>query len=152
MGYPYVGLAPLLLITACSSPATPAVAPRTSPPPLIGALNPAVIQATIKTTVCRSGWTATIRPPVKYTNTLKLRQLPKGADPKAYEEDHLIPLSLGGAPKDPANLRPIPLDRAKKDDVVETRLHKQLCAGTITLAQAQLAISQVKADESSSAP
>jgi len=97
---------------------------------LIGALNPAVTQATVKTTVCRSGWTATIRPPASYTNTLKRRQLPKGADLKAYEEDHLIPL-----------------DRAKRDDVVETRLHRQLCAGTITLAQAQLAISQVKAGE-----
>jgi len=114
---------------------------------LIGALNPAVTQATVKATVCRPGWTATIRPPASYTNTLKRRQLPKGADLKAYEEDHLIPLALGGAPRDPANLRPIPLDRAKRDDVVETRLHRQLCAGTITLAQAQLAISQVKAGE-----
>jgi len=137
----------VLLIAACSTPATPAAAPRTTPVQFIGALNPAVTQATIKTTVCRSGWTATIRPPATYTNTLKRRQLPKGADPKAYEEDHLIPLSLGGAPRDPANLRPVPLDRANKDDVVETRLHKQLCAGTITLAAARLAISQVKAGE-----
>jgi hypothetical protein len=135
----------VLLVSACSTPATPAATP--SPVQFVGALNPAVTQATIETTVCRSGWTATVRPPATYTNILKRRQLPKGADPKAYEEDHLIPLSLGGAPKDPANLRPVPLDRAKKDDVVETRLHKQLCAGTITLAAARLAISQVKAGE-----
>ena len=137
-------IASILLASACSAPATPAPTPS---PVLIGALNPAVTQASIRATVCRSGWTATIRPPASYTNTLKRRQLPKGADLKAYEEDHLIPLALGGAPRDPANLRPIPLDRAKRDDVVETRLHRQLCAGTITLAQARLAISQVKAGE-----
>ena len=137
-------IASVLLASACSTPTTPTPTPT---PVLIGALNPAVTQATIKTTVCRSGWTAIIRPPASYTNTLKRRQLPKGADLKAYEEDHLIPLALGGAPRDPVNLRPIPLDRAKRDDVVESRLHRQLCAGTITLAQAQLAISQVKAGE-----
>ena len=40
-----------------------------------GALNPAVTQATIRTTICRRGWTRTIRPPVSYTNALKARQL-----------------------------------------------------------------------------
>ncbi len=34
-----------------------------------------VRQKTIKKTICRSGWTAKIRPPVSYTNALKLQQM-----------------------------------------------------------------------------
>ena len=33
-----------------------------------GVLNPAVTQATIRSTICGRGWTRTIRPPVSYTN------------------------------------------------------------------------------------
>ena len=40
-----------------------------------GALNKTVTQDNIKTTVCKSGWTATIRPTVSYTNKLKDTQL-----------------------------------------------------------------------------
>ena len=40
-----------------------------------GVLNPDVTQATIRTTVCRRGWTRTVRPPVSYTNALKRRGL-----------------------------------------------------------------------------
>jgi len=34
-----------------------------------------VRQRTIKTTICKHGWTATIRPPTSYTNKLKLQQM-----------------------------------------------------------------------------
>ena len=40
-----------------------------------GVVNPDVTQATIATTICRRGWTRTIRPPVSYTNDLKRRGL-----------------------------------------------------------------------------
>jgi hypothetical protein len=40
-----------------------------------GVLNPAVTQATIRGTICRPGWTRIVRPPVSYTNPLKLRGL-----------------------------------------------------------------------------
>ena len=55
-----------------------------------------------------------------------------------------MPLALGGAPRDPANLRPVPLKRAHEDDVLETRLHRLVCAGTLTLVAAQQRMSQVK--------
>jgi hypothetical protein len=67
-----------------------------------GVLNPKVLQSTIKTTICKSGWTKTIRPPVSYTNALKIKQMPlygEGGSPSNYEEDHFIPLELGGAPR-----------------------------------------------------
>ena len=116
-----------------------------------GALNPTVTQANIATTVCKSGWTATIRPTVTYTNKLKDTQLKTtylsytkiwGEKASAYEEDHLISLQLGGAPSDPKNLWPEPYagNGARKKDVVETALKRLVCAGTLKLADAQKAI------------
>jgi hypothetical protein len=116
-----------------------------------GALNKNVTQANIATTVCKSGWTATIRPTVTYTNKLKDTQLATtyksyvaiwGPKPSAYEEDHLISLQLGGDPSDPKNLWPEPYAGigARKKDVVETALKRMVCAGTIKLADAQKAI------------
>jgi hypothetical protein len=40
-----------------------------------GARYSKVTQATIATTICKSGWTKTIRPPASYTNALKKAQL-----------------------------------------------------------------------------
>ena len=116
-----------------------------------GMLNTTVTQANIATTVCKSGWTATIRPTVTYTNKLKDTQLKTtylsytkiwGTSASAYEEDHLISLQLGGNPSDPKNLWPQPYadNGARKKDVVETALKRLVCAGTLKLADAQKAI------------
>ena len=115
-----------------------------------GALNPAVTQATIHSTICVSGWTATIRPPESVTEPLKIEQIGQYgySDTKLsdYEEDHLISLELGGAPADPRNLWPEPYTASLADgrptgartkDTFETRLKTEVCAGTITLAVAQ---------------
>jgi hypothetical protein len=112
-----------------------------------GALNPAVTQATIRTTICVVGWTGTIRPPVSYTSALKRQQMIAygvgGQSPAGFEEDHFIPLETGGAPRDPRNLWPEsrsgPQGAGMKDSV-ENRLHAEVCAGTLTLQQAQQAI------------
>jgi len=58
-----------------------------------GVLNPAVTQATIASTICRRGWTRTIRPPVTFTNALKIRQLHQyglRSPPSAYQEDQSV--------------------------------------------------------------
>jgi hypothetical protein len=116
-----------------------------------GALNPSVTQANIATTVCKVGWTKTIRPTVTFTNKLKDEQLKTtyasytkiwGAAASGYEEDHLISLQLGGAPSDPKNLWPQPYAgiNARKKDVTETALKRLVCAGTLKLSEAQKAI------------
>ena len=116
-----------------------------------GALNPTVTQANIATTVCKVGWTKTIRPTVTFTNKLKDEQLKTtyasytniwGTSASAYEEDHLISLQLGGAPSNPKNLWPEPYAGigARKKDVTETALKRLVCAGTLKLADAQKAI------------
>jgi len=112
-----------------------------------GVVNPAVTQATIRGTVCRKGWTRTVRPPTSYTNALKLRQLrARGlrGPPSAYQEDHLISLELGGNPTDPRNLWPEPYPRASEVDRIENELNARLCSGAITLDEAQRTESALK--------
>ena len=112
-----------------------------------GVLNAAVTQATIGSTICRHGWTRTIRPPVSYTNGLKakgLRQYRLRGPPSAFQEDHLISLELGGDPVDPRNLWPEPYPRAAAVDQIENQLNHKVCAGELTLAQAQLTESSIK--------
>lgn len=105
-----------------------------------GAINPGVTVINLDKTICLAGWTATVRPPVSYTNPLKAEQM------KAYgftdsisdhEEDHLIPLSIGGHPTDPKNLWPQPDAAPNPKDAVENKLHDKVCSGEMPLADAQ---------------
>lgn len=116
-------------------------------PTVPGAANPAVTQANIHQTICVSGWTKTIRPPASYTDRLKEQQmavLKLPGVPSDYEEDHLISLEIGGNPTDPNNLWPQRWRgdwNAHQKDAIETKLKRLVCAGTITLAEAQTEIS-----------
>ena len=105
-----------------------------------GVLNPSVTQANIRSTICRHGWTATIRPPTSYTNALKaqqMRQYREAGSLSDYQEDHLISLELGGNPTDPRNLWPEPYPRASEVDRIENELNAEVCSGQLTLAEAQ---------------
>jgi hypothetical protein len=105
-----------------------------------GVLNPDVMQANIRSTICRHGWTETIRPPTSYTDDLKRRQMRQYGETGAlsdYQEDHLISLELGGSPTDPRNLWPEPYPRASDVDKIENELNGEVCSGQLTLAQAQ---------------
>jgi len=112
-----------------------------------GVLNPAVTQATIGATICRSGWTRTVRPPTDYTNALKRRQMRAYGEHgpvSAYQEDHLVSLELGGDPTDPQNLWPEPYPRAATVDSIENALNAQVCSGHLSLADAQRKEAQIK--------
>ena len=112
-----------------------------------GALNPDVTQATIAATICRRGWTRTIRPPVSYTNDLKrtgLRAYGLRGPPSGFQEDHLISLELGGHPTDPRNLWPEPYPRAADVDRIENELNAKVCGGQLSLAEAQRRESALK--------
>jgi len=105
-----------------------------------GALNPDVTEETIRSTICVRGWTRTVRPPVEYTNDLKVKQMRDYGETgptSQYQEDHLISLELGGAPTDPRNLWPEPYPRAATVDVIENELNAQVCSGALSLAAAQ---------------
>jgi hypothetical protein len=110
-----------------------------------GAVNPAVTQATIGSTICRSGWTSTVRPAESITEPEKLASMAAYNVRRAsgYEYDHVVPLELGGAVNDPRNLWPEP-DYATRSgfylnpkDRLENVLKRTVCRGAMTLAQAQ---------------
>ncbi|MCX4429695.1 hypothetical protein [Streptomyces mirabilis] len=112
-----------------------------------GSYNPDVTQSNIHSTICVSGWTATVRPSTSYTNPLKAQGIIdygySDTNMSDYEEDHLVPLELGGAPRDPGNLWPEPhygTKTASTKDGTETKLKNAVCNGTITLSAARSAI------------
>jgi hypothetical protein len=76
-----------------------------------GATNPRVTQANLASTICRSGYTASIRPPASITGREKrASEAAYGftGNAKTTEYDHLISLELGGDPNSPLNLWPEP--------------------------------------------
>ncbi|MCL5733566.1 MAG: HNH endonuclease [Patescibacteria group bacterium] len=91
--------------------------------------------------ICVSGYTKTVR-----NVSTKLRKsvfaeygLPYPQPYGAYEVDHLIPLALGGD-NNIANLFPQPAKPEpgfREKDVVEIYLHNEVCAGNISLNNAQ---------------
>jgi hypothetical protein len=108
-----------------------------------GITNPKVSQANISSTICARGWTETIRPPESYTESLKVQQMAAYGDTgriSSYEEDHLIPLELGGSPTSPANLWPEPGASPNPKDAVEDAANRAVCNGEVTLTDAQQAI------------
>jgi hypothetical protein len=113
-----------------------------------GLTNPAVTQKSIGTTICVVGYTKTIRPPVSYTNKLKYDQLHSGYNVQGdmnmrnYEEDHLIPLEVGGHPSSKLNLFPqyyAATYGARVKDRLENKIHLLVCSGKITLKAGQAA-------------
>jgi hypothetical protein len=118
----------------------PGSAVLASPTLTPGSLNPQVTQATIRSTICVRGWTATVRPPSSYTSVLKEQQMPEyheAGSASGYQEDHLVSLELGGNPTDPRNLWPEPYPRAAEVDRIENDLNAKVCSGALSLAQAQ---------------
>ena len=130
-----------VLASAATTVARTGLPSRTLTP---GARNPAVSQATIRRTICVAGWTRRIRPPTSYTTPLKRRQLAqygyRDRTLRHYEEDHLIPLELGGSPRSPRNLWPEPHTiriagglnvGSYAKDGFENYLRRAVCAGRL---------------------
>jgi hypothetical protein len=108
-----------------------------------GAVSPKVTSDTLDTTICKTGYTKSIRPPASITAA------EKRANAASYgytgpmldtEYDHLVPLELGGDPNDPRNLWIEPGASPNPKDGVESRLHELVCEGRVPLAEAQEAI------------
>jgi hypothetical protein len=113
-----------------------------------GAIDPRVTQSNIRSTICVIGYTRTVRPPVSYTSPLKRSQLNSGYNVggdtslRDYEEDHLVPLEVGGSPSNVKNLWPEPrfgTYNAAMKDQLENKIHLLVCSGRISLAVGQRA-------------
>jgi len=110
--------------------------PRCTP----GAINPAVSPANVQSTICRRGYTDTVRPLESVTEPEKRASLAAYGETGPlhdYEYDHLVPLELGGAPNDPRNLWPEPGASPNPKDELEERLRSLVCDGELSLAAAQ---------------
>jgi len=112
--------------------------PRCTP----GSIDPDVTQADIRSTICKDGWTATVRPPESQTEKFKHDvAYPAYGTPQSEptELDHLVPLELGGS-NDATNLWPEWPPSPNPKDKVEDALNAAVCDGTVSLAAAQDAI------------
>ncbi len=138
-------------VRTIAAPVTPgkchSVDGLTDPKCTPGVADPRVTQENIQTTICVSGYSAKVRPSSVYTRLLKQRQIAEygysDMNPADYEEDHLIPLELGGSPTDPKNLWPEPVAGvfpASRKDAIENSLHNKVCSGVMSLAEAQMRI------------
>ncbi|HWK10844.1 MAG TPA: HNH endonuclease signature motif containing protein [Vicinamibacterales bacterium] len=118
--------AALLLVLALAHTPTPAT--------------PGVTRTLTRAAVCRTRWgvdrrhvTLSMRKQVFAAYGIPWREHAK------YEVDHLVPRELGGA-DDVANLWPQPWEgawNARMKDRLENRLHRLVCAGTVSLSSAQ---------------
>ena len=114
-------------------------------------LNPEVTQETIHETICVSGYTSKIRNVTASQKRAVFEAYglrPGEYSPGDYEVDHFCSLELGCSnlnpnglvtenlwiqPYNPPNGEP----GARQKDVVETNLHRKVCAGEMSLADAQ---------------
>lgn len=108
-----------------------------------GAISPKVTQDNIYSTICRGGYSKSIRPPQAVTDAEKQAN----AESYSYtgelgsaEFDHLVALSLGGDPNDPKNLWIQPQQSPNPKDKVEDKLHQAVCDGRVPLSAAQQAL------------
>lgn len=110
-----------------------------------GAVNPDVTQDTIGATVCVPGWSTKTRArlfPSSAAARVKVERMAayQVAGKAAYELDHLVPISVGGAVDQVVNLWPEPragVHGADAKDKVENAVHADVCAGRLSLAQGQ---------------
>ena len=105
-----------------------------------GAISPKVTPDTLATTICRTGYTKSIRPPASITEIEKRENAAAygyTSSLKGLEYDHLVPLELGGDPNDPRNLWVEPGASPNPKDGIESRLHELVCEGRVPLAAAQ---------------
>ena len=103
-----------------------------APPPgsdgardLTGMVDPRVTQNNIQTTICRRGWTRTVRPSRDVIDAIK-RNLAADmrVSPRDYELDHIVPLDLGGAPLDLRNVRLQPRAGACHEQAAKVKIAK----------------------------
>lgn len=117
-----------------------------------GDTDPAVNQWNIQQTICRTGYTVGAR---KTTDAMKREVFKRygisTSQSSKYEVDHLISLELGGAdtlrnlwpqPYCPTAQSRVTCIGAREKDVVETTFKRRVCAGQMTLRDAQKRIAK----------
>ena len=92
--------------------------------------------------VCVAGYSRSVRDVTREDRAAVYAEYGLADDALRYEVDHFVPLELGGS-NDISNLWPEPYNPfpgALEKDTVENYLHDEVCAGLMSLADAQAAI------------
>jgi hypothetical protein len=134
--------------TPTSASHSPSPTPTQTPSPaedvLAGRTNPAVTQATVHSTICVSGYTATIRPPWSVTSKVKTEMAAEQHVSVAdVILDHVVPLEGGGAPgslTDHRNFMLQPKAQSYMKDRLEDEMRDDICSGRVPLHTAQVAM------------
>lgn len=103
----------------------------------IDAITPGKILTTSVATVCKPGYTQTVRHSISRTERaleLKLYGYPVGTTGLVI--DHRIPLEEGGADVR-ENRWPQPYAESVKKDKIENAVHARVCSGKMTIKEAQ---------------
>jgi hypothetical protein len=108
------------------------------------ACSPGTVLTTNVTTICKVGYTKTVRD-VSVTTKKKVfaEYGISYSQHSNYEVDHIISLEIGGS-NDIKNLYPESYtikNGARVKDVFENYLHRQVCSGSMTIQEAQKEIS-----------
>ncbi|WP_414694421.1 hypothetical protein [Paraburkholderia sp.] len=135
-------LAPLVLLALAAGGAAQAAFAQDP-----GLLDARVTQQSVGETICRPDYADTVAPPFDQTMELKDRLLAaRGIDADdgaRYALDRRVPIVLGGSPDATANFDLLPWDGhagERRKSLLTVRLKRCVCAGRMTLAEAQAAI------------
>jgi hypothetical protein len=110
-------------------------------------LDERVTQQSVAQTICRPGYADTVAPPLDEIMAHKNQLLAaRGIDPdhgSQYALGRRVPIVLGGAPDAPENFDLLPWagrSGERRKELLATRLKRCVCAGRMSLADAQAAI------------
>ena len=89
--------------------------------------------------VCTPGYARSVRHPYdsEWRRLVYRIRREYGVEGRGYRIDHLVPLELSRSPDDPRNLWPEPVDQSYVKDQREDETHREVCAGTLSLQEAQ---------------
>jgi hypothetical protein len=133
--------AALALIAAVFLAGSSGAFAESSPIPSLtpGATDPRVTQATISQTICKTGYTKTVRNVSTQTKHRVYTEYEIATSSQHnYVIDHLVPLEVGGS-NAIENLWPEAKADAKTKDKIEGALHARVCSGAVDLTTAQRA-------------
>jgi hypothetical protein len=110
-------------------------------------LDARVTQESVADTICRPGYADTVAPPFEVVMAHKDRLLAArgidAGDGVAYALDRRVPILLGGSPDAAANFDLLPWGGhagERRKSLLTVRLKRCVCAGRISLAEAQAII------------
>lgn len=109
----------------------------------LGVVDRSIKNDNIMETICKPGYEVPL-PSAKYLDKIRMRLVARGNGGGDLDDalDYIIPLELGGAPRNIRNFQLQEKVAFRVKNAEEAVLHDEVCAGHISLSSAQLSISR----------